>query len=143
MYAPPPAFNFEDLGVSLKVTPKVHSWDEMSLDVEAEYKVLTGDALNGIPIIANRKFQSRTRVRAGEWAVLAGLVRATEARVITGLAGVSRIPALGALFRQNSKSSDRGQTLFVIKPRLLSAPLTEMATRPLMSGTETRPRLAL
>jgi hypothetical protein len=143
VYTPPPAFNFEDLGVVLKVTPKVHGWDEMSLEIDAEYKVLTGEALNGIPIIANRKFQSRTRVRAGEWAVLAGLVRASEARNITGIAGLAGLPVIGALFRQNSKTVDNGQTLFVIKPHLLSPPLSEVITRPLWTGTETRGRPAL
>jgi len=143
VFTPPPAFNFEDLGVVLKITPKVHGWDEMSLDVEGEYKVLTGEALNGIPIIANRKFQSRARVRTGEWALLAGLVRTSEARAITGIAGLSQIPALGVLFRQNNHTKDSGQTLLVIKPRLLSAPLSEVEIRTLLTGTETRPRLGL
>jgi type II secretory pathway component GspD/PulD (secretin) len=138
VHAPPPAFNFEDLGVVVKVTPKVHGWDEMSLEVDAEYKVLTGEALNGIPIIANRKFASRARVRSGEWAILAGLVRASEARVITGMAGLAQLPAIGALFRRNTTAKDSGHTLFIIKPRLLSPPLSEVITRPLWTGTETR-----
>jgi Flp pilus assembly secretin CpaC len=143
VFRPPPVFNFEDLGVLIKVTPKVHGWGDITLDVDAEYKVLTGQALNGIPVIANRKLVSQARVRPGEYAVLAGLVRASEARVITGMAGLAQIPALGVLFRQNNKSKESGETLFVIKPRLLSPPLSEVLTPPLWTGSETKPRLAL
>jgi type II secretory pathway component GspD/PulD (secretin) len=67
-------------------------------------------------------------------------VRASEARSITGIAGLATLPAIGALFRQNSKSTDNGQTLFIIKPHLLSPPLSEVVTRPLWTGTETRGR---
>lgn len=143
VYTPPPTFNFEDLGVVLKLTPKVHGYDEVSLEVDAEFKVLTGQVTNGIPVIASRKMLSRMRVRNGEWAVIAGLTRASEARTIAGIAGLSNLPALGALFRQNSRRRESGQTLFLIKPRLLTPPLSEIETPPLWTGSETRPRFAM
>ncbi len=140
---PPPAFNFEDLGVVLKITPKVHGMEDITLDLEAEFKVLRGESLNGIPVIANRKFVSKARVAAGEWAVLAGLLNVNEARSITGLAGLSQLPVLGPLVSRRERSGESGEALLVIRPRLLSLPATEILTPALWTGTESRPRLPL
>ncbi|MFN7925590.1 MAG: type II and III secretion system protein [Bryobacteraceae bacterium] len=142
-YRPPPTFNFEDIGVVLKVTPKIHSSTEVTLEMEAEYKVITGAALNGIPIIANRKMTSSIRLKMGESAVVAGLLRVSEARTLTGLAGLMRIPVLGALFRTDSRSRDYGQTLFVVTPHILSAPPADRAGTEVFTGPEGRLRIPL
>src|SRR6202043_168516 len=57
VFAPPPTINFEDLGLVLKITPHIHGAEEISLDVEAEFKLLTGQTQNDIPVIANKKFE--------------------------------------------------------------------------------------
>jgi general secretion pathway protein D len=120
VYTPPPTFTFEDLGLVLKATPKVHGTEEVSLEVDAEFKVLAGEALNGIPVISNRRINSRARMRFGEWAVLGGLMRSSDVRAISGPAGVARLPVVGRALRQNDKTTDRGETLVLLKPRLLS-----------------------
>jgi hypothetical protein len=143
VYTPPPAFNFEDLGLVVKVTPYVHGASEVTLEVETEFKVLAGQSLNGIPVISNRKFQGTTRLRTGEWAILAGLVRSEEVRALAGLAGLSQIPLLGPLLRQNSRERQSSQVLIVLKPHLVSLPPSETVTVPLWTGTETRPLLPM
>jgi hypothetical protein len=142
-YTPPPSFNFEDLGLILKVTPKINGTDETSLDLEAEFKVLAGQALNGIPIISNRKLTSKVRLKNNEWAAVAGMMSATEARSISGLAGLSQIPGFGALVRQNNNTSDGDEVIILLRPRLLSLPPDETVTRSVWVGTETRPMAPL
>lgn len=133
---PPPQFNFEDLGLILKITPHVHGTDEMSLEVSAEFKLLGTTAIDGIPVIANRKLESKVRLVNGEWAVIAGLVTKSEAQSITGLPGLIRIPFL----RKNTTERDRSETMIVLKPHLLNLPPTEALTHIDWIGTETRPR---
>ncbi len=137
-YTPPPSFQFEDLGVSLKVTPHVHGTDEMTLEIEAEFKVLSGTALNNIPIISNRKFNSKVRIRNGEWAIMAGLATLSDSVSTNGPWGLSSIPLLGRFFRNNNRSVDENDTMLVLKPRLLSLPASEQATRQFYVGTESR-----
>lgn len=133
-----PTFNFEDLGISLKVTPRVHDSDEVSLQVEAEFKVLGTGSFNGIPVIANRKFASTVRLRQGEWAVISGLLSATEARSVSGIAGLGRIPLLSHVVNNNSKSLNSGEALLVIKPRIIDSASTEYPVHTIYTGTEAR-----
>ena len=70
---------------------------DVTLSVEAEFKVLGGAALNGIPVISNRSLKSDVSLKMGEWAVVAGLIDDEEARSIAGIAGLARIPLIGPL----------------------------------------------
>jgi type II secretory pathway component HofQ len=133
---PPPQFNFEDLGLVLKITPHVHGMDEMTLEVNAEYKLLGASAIDGIPIVSSRKFESKLRLVNGEWAVLAGLVDEEDVKAITGIPGLMAIP----LLRKNTRSQSHSETMILLKPHLLNLPPTEATTVIDWIGTETRPR---
>jgi type II secretory pathway component GspD/PulD (secretin) len=139
----PPAFNYEDLGLTLKVTPRVHGEREMTLELSAEFKVLGGQAFNGIPVISNRKFESKARLRDGEWAVVAGMMTTRDARTITGPALLANLPLLGRIARKDE--TDRGSTevVLVIKPHLLSLPPGEFLSRALHLGSEGRLQIPL
>lgn len=139
----PPQFQFEDLGLTLKVTPKIHGLDEVTLQVEAEFKVLGTQTFNGIPSISTRKYQSHVRLREGEWGVVAGLLSTTQVRTLSGLAGLSSIPVLGPLVRDNSRERFFGETLLVLKPKVLALPPSERVTRSLYVGTEAKPASVL
>jgi general secretion pathway protein D len=138
VYSPPPSFQFEDLGVSIKVTPQVHGIDEMTLDIEAEFKLLSGTALNGIPIISNRKFNSKVRIRNGEWAIMAGLAVSSDALTLGGPWGLSQLPLLGKFFRNNNRELSENNTMLVLKPHLLSLPASEQPVKQFYVGTESR-----
>jgi pilus assembly protein CpaC len=131
---------YYDLGLVLKVTPTVHEGGEVSLDVEASYSTLSGATNNTIPVIASRKFTGKTRLKAGEWAVIAGLAVSSTDDVTNGIAGASRIPLLGNLFKQKVINHADSQTLVILKPRLVNLPPFEYATRSMWVGSESRPR---
>lgn len=134
-YRPPPQIQFEDLGLVLKATPYVHTSEEMTLDVEAEFKLLAGSALNGIPVISNRKLQSRVRMKFGETAVVAGLTGGATRKSLSGLPGLIALPPL----RTNDRSEESADLLVTIRPRLTALPPSETVVKPIWAGTETRP----
>ena len=134
VYTPPPTVNFEDLGLVLKITPHIHSADDVTLEVTAEFKLLGASSVDGIPVIENTKYQSEVRVMAGQWAVLTGLMTTSEARTITGIPILSYIP----LLRNKTITRDQGETLIVLKPHVSIPPPGENASWGAWSGTETR-----
>jgi general secretion pathway protein D len=138
-FAAAPAVQYKDLGLVLKVTPTVHEGGEVSLDVEAEYDTLSGASNHSIPVVSSRKFTGKTRLRFGEWAVIAGLAVDSSSRSTNGTAGLMRIPLLGHLFHQDVVSHSDSQTLIILKPRLVNIPPFEFASREMWVGTESRP----
>lgn len=135
-YRPPPTIQFEDLGVVVKLTPWLHGMDEVTLEVNAEYKQLTGESLNDIPVISNRKYESRVRLRLGQTVVVAGLLDESRSR---GWRGFPLLGAVAPPLRSNNVDRAQVKLLLSITPRLVSAPPAETATWPVWVGTETRP----
>jgi general secretion pathway protein D len=134
VYTPPPTINFEDLGLMIKVTPHVTGADQVTLELDAEFKLLGATSSNGIPVVANTQYQSKVSVAAGEWAVLAGLMTAQEAKVITGIPILSYIP----LLRNTTITKDQGATLIVLKPHVTIAAPSETPAWKAWTGSETR-----
>jgi general secretion pathway protein D len=136
---PLPSFTFEDLGVTLKVTPHIHGMDSVSMDIESEFKLLSGTAINGNPIISNRKLKTTVGLENDEWAVISGLQQTTDTRSISGTAGLSSIPVLSQIFSQHMKEKDRSEILILMRPHLLSLPANQKVTKDVWVGTETHP----
>lgn len=129
-----PSITFEDLGVILKLTPHVHDASALTLEFEAEYKVLSGNTADNIPIISNRKFTVQIRMKFGESAVVAGLVQDSVSRTDTGLPVLNWIPLLHS--QTESRKSDR--ILLVLHPVLMRLPPSESPSYNVWSGTEVR-----
>jgi general secretion pathway protein D len=137
-FLPPPAFNFEDLGLVLKVTPKVHDREEVTLEIDAEYRLLGNATLNGNPVISSRKFVNHVRLRFDQSAIIAGLVSNASSTTLSGPAGLSSLPVIGTVLGRTIRERDETETLLVLKPRLLTLPPTEFVTRGIWIGSESR-----
>lgn len=133
-----PSFSFQDLGLTLTTTPVVHDTDNVTLDVEAQYQVLTGASINGLPVISNRALKNSTELKFGEWSIIAGLLTTNEARTLSGLAGLNRIPFLGPLTNTHQSDDQRDQVIILMRPTLLSPPPSE-SPRSFYTGSENRP----
>jgi general secretion pathway protein D len=139
VYAPPPSFTFEDLGLEMKITPFIHGMDEVTLKIESAFQVLTGQTINDIPVIGSRNMTSEVRLRNQEWAVLGGLISDSSSKSVAGFWGLAQMPLLGNLFKQTTRDREKNNLLIGIRPRLLSLPPDQMVTRALRVGSDARP----
>jgi general secretion pathway protein D len=112
----------------------VHDSSSLTLDFDAEYKVLSGSTSDSIPIISNRQFTVQVRMKFGESAVIAGLVQDSTSRTDTGLPGLTWVP----LFHSQTESIRNERFLLVLRPTLLHLPPSEFPSHSVWSGTEVR-----
>jgi hypothetical protein len=134
-----PSFQYQDLGFLLKVTPYVHSTTEMALDVDAEFQLITGQSVDGLPVISNRVLKSTVSLKMGEWAVVSGLVNPSDAHTIAGVAGLSRIPFLGALTSTHAHTRNTDEIILLLRPYLVTPPASATPTHTFRVGTDTKP----
>jgi general secretion pathway protein D len=142
-FTPPPSFTFEDLGLTLKITPYIHGIGEVTLTLDTSFEVLNGQAINNIPVIGRRNLVSQVRLKNGEWAMIGGILNATSSKGTNGFGGLSGIPLLGYLFKQISTDKEENNVLIGIRPHLLSLPPDQNVSRRLRVGSDTRPHTPL
>ena len=141
---PPPSISFEDLGLNLAVTPLIHSALDVTLELEVNFRFLAGQAVNDIPVLANREFKSQVRLRRGDFAIVSGMSLFERRASRGGLSGLGQIPWLGSLFRRNERNWSQRDLLMLVRPRIVRLPPAELARVPeFLFGTEQRPLPAL
>ncbi|MDP9269263.1 MAG: type II and III secretion system protein [Acidobacteriota bacterium] len=118
--APFPSFTFEDLGITLKTTPRVHDAGEVTLALEASIKGLGGTSLNGIPVLTNREYKGSVRLKEGESAMILGYVTVAETKSLGGLPGLSLIPGLSFLTSSRHKEVQESEIMLMVTPHILS-----------------------
>lgn len=89
-----PMIQYEDLGLTLKITPKVLRNDDVALTVDLTLTALSGSSLNGDPILNNQAFSGVVTLKKGETAELASQVTKSETRAVSGTPGLSQIPGM-------------------------------------------------
>jgi len=133
-------FQYQDVGVNLDITPRVHSSREISMKVMIEVSSVTGRTnIGGLeqPIFGQRRIEHDIRLREGEVNILGGIVERTEQKVLQGWPGLGQVPFLRYLFSSESVETLENEILIVLTPRIIRLPeVTTLNLRPLPVGTE-------
>src|SRR5207302_1813538 len=115
-----PSFNYEDLGLTIKAKPSITSSSDVSLQLEINLRALSGEAINGVPIIGNREYKGSITLVDGKPAVVAGQVTHSETRSLNGIPGLGQVPGLNKITASNSKQYEDDELLVVITPHITS-----------------------
>lgn len=103
--SPIPQVQYEDLGLTLKVTPQLEMSNKVSLNLDMKVVSLAGVSLNNIPILANRQYSGIVSVPLGDTAILVSDLSKQESVDITGVPGLPSLQGLsGATNRQGTKN---------------------------------------
>ena len=88
---------YEDLGLTLKATPRVLRNGDVALSVEMKLDALSGTFIDGNPVLDNRAYSGVVMVKEGEAAVVATEVDKSQSLAISGTPGISEIPGMNDL----------------------------------------------
>lgn len=129
---PVTSFDYEDVGIDIKITPRIHYEGEITLEMEVNVKSVGGTGVADIPIISTREIKNIIRLKDGETNLLAGLLKDEERLSARGIIGLKSIPVLGGLFSSTEKTIQQWDVLMTITPYIIrSIPLTEDDLKPL------------
>jgi Flp pilus assembly secretin CpaC len=125
-------YNLQDIGITIKMTPRVHLEREVTLELELTVSSIAGTGTADIPIIANREIKNTVRLKDGETNILAGLLRDEERRSVGGITGLKDIPLLGNLFSATKKQIEQTDVILTITPHIIrEIEITEEDAKPL------------
>lgn len=111
----------EDVGLTLRVVPRVHEGGVVRMEVSQEISSLVPTAVIGAAdLITNRRsLQTSALADDGETIVLGGLVTDDRNSTNSRVPGLGSLPLVGAAFRSRRDSQTR-RTLFIfLKPTIL------------------------
>jgi general secretion pathway protein D len=113
--------DYRDTGVVLTVTPRVGAKGEIYIDVQQEVSDVATTTTSSIdsPTIDQRKFHTQIAVESGQSVAIGGLIQTSRSRVDSGVPGLSRIPVIGAAFRQRDDTRSRDELVVFLKPTLV------------------------
>ena len=118
--APFPSFNYEDLGLSFKAKPIVSGSSDVTLNLEMQFRALSGQSIDGIPVISNREYKGTITLKEGESGVVAGSVSRTDSKSMDGIPGLGSLPGLNKILTNNSKQENDDELLLVVTPYVIS-----------------------
>ncbi|PCJ20532.1 MAG: hypothetical protein COB02_03165 [Candidatus Cloacimonadota bacterium] len=115
-------FRFEDVGINLKIKPRISQKKTVSLEVDVEIKSRSSDSLFAfdIPIITKRAIQTVVSTKDGETIVLGGLIQESKSESLNEVPLLSKIPFLGKLFRSKTKRREKNNLFIFLTPYILT-----------------------
>jgi type II secretion system protein D len=121
------SYHYENVGVSLTVTPKISPDGFVKMEIEPTVSQLSSSEVTvsagvNIPIISQRKATTTVSVQNGQSVIIGGLISTTDDRSRKKVPFLGNIPYVGALFRSSHSTSDRKELLIILTPQLLLTP---------------------
>jgi general secretion pathway protein D len=113
------SFNYENIGVNIDITPRMHHDDAVSLALKLELSSISGEGFGGLPTFGNRSISTVIRLKDGETNMLAGLIRDEERKSFATIPGLGDIPVIGRLFGHNKTETTETDIILTLTPQIV------------------------
>jgi len=110
----------EDVGITLKVKPRISSDTKVTLDIHAIISdVLEGSKVAGSPTTTKREIKASTIVNHGESVIVGGLIRKRQSKGSSGIPLLSDLPLIGYLFSSKADIVDDVNLVIILTPYII------------------------
>lgn len=117
------SFKREDVGLTLKIKPRVSSVDKVTLDVEAILENLVDDGSNnatGQPVTSKQEVKTQAILRHGESIIIGGLVKVYDRKAVSQVPLLGDIPWIGeVLFSSTSTTVEQDNLVVILTPYII------------------------
>ena len=116
------SFKREDVGLTLKIKPRVSSRDKVTLEVETILESIDslGNSTTGEqPVTSKQEVKTQVILRHAESVIIGGLVKNTSVDNVSKVPLLGDIPYLGALFRSTSTDDQETNLVVVLTPYVI------------------------
>lgn len=115
-------FGYEDVGVKIKVEPRVHHNGDITLKIDSAITTLKAGSTPGRPDLGRREIKTIARLRDGETVVFGGLLKEEEQKSLQGIWGLTDIPFIGKLLGNQKNTRAKTDVLLTIRTVLVRKP---------------------
>ncbi len=114
------AFKREDVGLTLKIKPRVSSADKVTLDAETVLEnVLPVTDTNAQPVTTKQTVITQAILRHGESIIIGGLVKNYQTNLETKVPILGYIPLLGWFFTHNETQDQQDNLIVILTPYII------------------------
>lgn len=118
---PVQSYEYNDVGVKLKIVPQISSDDSVTLKIEQEVKkVAEGSADSTSPTTLTRSTKTRIKLKNGSMVVISGLLKDDSDRSDSAIPGLSKIPVIGWLFKNRSTNYEKTNMMVFISAHIIN-----------------------
>jgi len=117
------SYKREDVGLTLKIKPRVSSADKVTLDVETVLENILDDGSHnatGQPVTSKQEVKTQAILRHGESIIIGGLVKSYENDSVSKVPLLGDIPLIGEyLFSSKSKIVEEDNLVVILTPYVI------------------------
>jgi general secretion pathway protein D len=111
-------YSREDIGLTLKVKPRISEDNKVALDIKTILEDVIGGQV-GLPTTTKREVSTTSIVKNGETVIIGGLVKDKTSKTVTKIPLLGDIPILGNLFKHTKEDKDKISLVIMITPYIV------------------------
>ncbi len=113
------SYTRQDIGLTLKITPRIDSDNKVALKVESVVEDILPGSVVGMPTTSKREIQTTAIVQNGQSIIIGGLVKNNKNITLQKVPILGDIPFLGALFRHKEINNDKTTLAIILTPYIV------------------------